>query len=279
VSPIVRDLENNAISFYSWNVAGLRACLKKGFLQWLVGSDNNSSKRKDFICLQEVKALPEQLPSEVLELKDYYQIYYPAKKKGYSGVAIWIHQDFVSRIKNVTLGLGIEDFDEEGRVITVEMEDFTLINSYFPNGQRDHGRVPFKLSFCEVMLNWMLQLKKSDPAKPLIITGDFNTAHHPLDLANPKTNVKTTGFLPIERQWLDKLQESGFKDLYRELFPQKADIFSWWTFRGDCRARNIGWRIDYFWGCGEFLKSPFQCSYQMNQQGSDHCPVELIWEK
>ena len=258
-------MTNKNLTIASWNVAGLRAGEKKGFHDWL------AKYQYDIICLQEVKALPEQLSEELVNPSDYDVLYAPAQKKGYSGVATWVRKGVEHQH---TIGLNIEEFDSEGRALITEFQNFILINCYFPNGQRDHARVPYKLRFCEEVSKKALALKKKTK-KEVIITGDYNTAHHEIDLANPKTNTKTTGFLPIEREWMTKFQKQGFTDLFRKFTPDENGHYTWWTFRGDCRQRNIGWRIDYFWSTNDFVKNVLNCSHHPEVQGSDHCPISL----
>lgn len=246
----------------SWNVAGLRACEKKGF------SDFVKKNKADVLGLQEVKALPEQLDDHLVHPDKYEAFYAPAQRKGYSGVATWVKKGI--KVKH-TVGLGIEEFDCEGRTLISEFENHYIINCYFPNGKRDHSRVEYKLNFSDEVMKVGIKLAKK---KPVIIMGDYNTAHNEIDLANPKTNHKTTGFLPIEREWMDKFQSKGFVDLFRSKYPTKEDAYTWWTYRGDCRARNIGWRIDYFWALG--LKDQIKSVKHLDQvMGSDHCPIEL----
>lgn len=249
----------------SWNVAGLRACEKKGYLDWY------KENKFDVICLQETKALPEQLSQELVNPKNYEALYAPAEKKGYSGVSTWVKKGINFKHK---IGLGLHEYDSEGRTIITEFDDFILFNCYFPNGQRDHGRVPYKLSFSDEVVSQAMKLKKKT-GKEVVITGDFNTAHHEIDLANPKTNTKTTGFLPIEREWMTNFQSKGFVDAFREFTPKENGHYTWWTFRGDCRARNIGWRIDYFWTSKEFTSRLKKCFHQPEVTGSDHCPIVL----
>lgn len=250
----------------SWNVAGLRACEKKGYHDWVRDFD------ADIICLQETKALPEQLNDSLVNPVNHEAIYAPAEKKGYSGVSTWVRKGIEHKH---TIGLGIEKFDCEGRTIITEFSNFILINCYFPNGQRDHGRVPYKLEFSREVAKKALALKKKTK-KEVIITGDYNTAHHEIDLANPKTNTKSTGFLPIEREWMDEFKGQGFTDLFREFTPDENGHYTWWTFRGDCRARNIGWRIDYFWSTNELLPRVKGCEHHSDVMGSDHCPISMI---
>ena len=251
----------------SWNVAGLRACEKKGFYDWYLSFD------ADVICLQETKALPEQLNDRLVTPDNHEAIYAPAQKKGYSGVSTWVRKGVNHKH---TIGLGIEEFDSEGRCIITEFDDYILFNCYFPNGKRDHTRVPYKLEFSKEVAKQALALKKKTK-KEVIITGDYNTAHHEIDLANPKTNKKSTGFLPIEREWMDEFKAQGFTDLFREFTPDENGHYTWWTYRGDCRERNIGWRIDYFWSTDGILKSVKSCEHHKDVLGSDHCPISLVF--
>lgn len=256
-------------SIITWNVNGIRAAVKNGLVDWI------KTQSPDILCLQEIKADEAQFPAELLELKDKYQfLINPAHKKGYSGVAI-----LTKKItKNFSFGLDIDKFDVEGRLIVAEFDHFILYNGYFPNGQRDHARVDYKLEFSQAVLEHALKNKKIKQ-KAIILCGDFNTAHQEIDLANPKANQKTTGFLPIEREWMTHFIASGFYDNYRYLHPQEKDAYTWWTYRGDCRARNIGWRIDYFFSDDAGLKLVTDCKIYPEILGSDHCPVELKMTK
>jgi exodeoxyribonuclease-3 len=250
----------------SWNVAGIRACEKKGFHDWVKDS------MPDIICLQETKALTSQLSEELVSPVGYSALYAPAERKGYSGVATWVRDGLECEH---TIGLGIDQFDTEGRCLITEFSNFFLFNCYFPNGKRDHSRVPYKLEFCREVAKQALSLKKKFK-KEVIITGDYNTAHHEVDLANPKTNRKSTGFLPIEREWMDEFKAQGFSDLFRQFHPHDENgHYTWWTYRGDCRERNIGWRIDYFWSSNEFLSQIEHCDHSPEVMGSDHCPINL----
>ena len=247
----------------SWNVAGLRACEKKGFYNWYL-KDN-----ADIICLQETKALEEQLSEQMLSPEFHKTFYVSAKKKGYSGVSTWVRKGL-----NVTHkeGLGIDKFDNEGRTIISEFDDFILFNCYFPNGQRDHARVPYKLEYSKEVQSQAVKLQKR---RPVILTGDFNTAHREIDLENPKTNKNSSGFLLIEREWMDQFEKKGFIDLFREKNKNESGNYTWWTYRGDCRSRNIGWRIDYFWSSPQVKKILKNCFHQKEVLGSDHCPLSL----
>lgn len=247
----------------SWNVNGIRACVNKGFTNWI------KNESPDILCLQEIKALEEQFPKEVLELSEYTIYINPAEKKGYSGVAVFTKEEPIACYDEI----GIEKFDKEGRTLILVFEDFVLINGYFPNGQRDHNRVSFKLEYYERILDIYREYRKQ--GKHVIITGDFNTAHKEIDLANPKANQKTTGFLPHEREWLDQYINAGMTDCLRFFKPDTAGIYSWWTYRGDCRERNIGWRIDYFMANNEMQNRLIDCKHLPKVMGSDHCPVRL----
>ncbi len=247
----------------SWNVNGIRACVNKGYVDWL------TKESPDIVSLQETKAQPEQFPPEMMSQK--YQIFSAsAVKRGYSGTLV---QTKISP-QNVKTSIDIPKFDNEGRTVICEYDSFILINGYYPNGQRDLNRVPFKLEYSESILNYSLELM-NNTIKPVILCGDFNTAHEAIDLANPKSNTKTTGFLEIERAWLDKLESFGFVDVFRFLHPNEEGHYSWWTYRGDCRERNIGWRIDYFYLPKEFIHLVKDCYYQPQVMGSDHCPLIL----
>lgn len=248
----------------SWNVNGIRACVNKGFVDFV------KKNKPHILCLQEIKALEEQFPTEVLELKNYHKFINPAVRKGYSGVAVFTKEEPL----NISDKLGIKKFDDEGRSLILEFEDFVLFNGYFPNGQRDHNRVPFKLEYYEAVLKLYKKYRKQ--GKNVILTGDFNTAHKEIDLANPKTNHKTTGFLPHEREWIDKYLKAGMIDALRVKDPETEGIYSWWTYRGDCRARNVGWRIDYFMLNEEMQSQIKSCKHLTDVMGSDHCPIELV---
>ena len=246
----------------TWNVNGLRAALKKGVLEWIV------EESPDAMCLQETRVLPEQLTEEQRDVPGYDITWNPAEKKGYSGVATWIKENALE----VSLGLGEERFDAEGRVIRTRFPDFYLYNIYFPNGQRGHDRVGFKLEFYENLLEQCNALHAA--GESIIITGDFNTAHNEIDLKNHKSNHKTSGFLPEERAMIDKYLANGFVDPFRELYPDKEQ-YSWWSYRAAARSRNVGWRIDYFLISEKLLPRVQDVIIHDDAMGSDHCPVEL----
>lgn len=248
----------------SWNVNGLRACARKGFLDWL------AEAKPDILGLQEVRALPEQLDEAVLNPEDYEVWLNPAERKGYSGVGLY------SRIKpkSVTIGgLGEERFDSEGRLIIADYGDFLFYTGYFPNGGKDLSRVPYKLDFSEAVLQHAEAQRKQ--GRSIIICGDVNTAHEEIDLANPKSNQKNTGFLPEERAWLSRFLDHGYLDIFRKQHPGEAGRYTWWSNRANARARNIGWRIDYFFISPELEDRVVAARIHPDVMGSDHCPIEL----
>lgn len=247
----------------SWNVNGIRACVNKGFVDFL---DKNEP---DIICLQEIKAMADQFPTELVDQKKYNFFINSAQRRGYSGTAILTKTVPTKVIDNI----GIEKFDCEGRTQILEFKNFVLINCYFPNGQRDHARVEFKLEYYEKILSIYNEYVAA--GMEVVLTGDFNTAHHEIDLANPKSNKNTTGFLPHEREWMDKYLKAGMIDALRFFHPEKTGAYSWWTYRGDCRTRNIGWRIDYFMVSESMKKKIISCEHMPEVLGSDHCPIVL----
>ena len=252
------------LKLITWNVNGIRAIQKKGFLNWL------ETEKPHILCLQETKANIDQLDDSLTKREDYYTYYYSAQKKGYSGVAIFSSKKLPE--PKITYGIGIEKFDKEGRAIIAEYKDFYLINAYFPNGQPDLGRVPYKLEFSQEVAKLALKLEKK---KPVIVCGDVNTAHKEIDIARPKENENNTGFLPIERAWMDEFVGQGFIDTFRELHPNKSHAYTWWSFRTNARARNIGWRLDYFFITKGLLPQTKKAYIQNEVMGSDHCPVFL----
>ncbi|WLE95940.1 MAG: exodeoxyribonuclease III [Candidatus Electrothrix communis] len=249
--------------FVSWNVNGLRAALKKdkGFLDVLHELD------ADIFAVQEIKAMPDQLPDEVKNIPGYTAYWYPAQKKGYSGTAVFTRKT----PKNVMYGLGKEAFDREGRVLTLEFDDFYFITAYFPNSQHGLKRLQYKQDFNMEILHYMNQLAKK---KSVVLCGDLNVAHKEIDLANPKTNVKNPGFCPEERAWMDEVIRAGYVDTFR-LFNQEPEQYTWWSYRFHARARNIGWRIDYF--VVDPASRDRVCSAAIHDDvlGSDHCPVSI----
>lgn len=251
------------MKLYSWNVNGIRAAQKKGFLDWL------HQTSPDILALQETKADPSQLDPELAAPPGYYSYWASAEKKGYSGVALF------SKVEpnQVQFGLGIEEYDREGRTIIAEYDDFTLINAYFPNGQHDHARVPYKMAYKAAFLEHCNACVKA--GKHIIFCGDVNTAHQEIDLARPKENVKTTGFLPEERAWIDEVVAQGYIDTYRHFYPQQEGAYTWWSMRSGARARNVGWRIDFFFVDEGLRERIADAAIHADVTGSDHCPVSL----
>lgn len=246
----------------SWNVNGLRAIAKKGFLTWL------HAESPDILCLQETKAQPDQLPDELLELADYYSFFNGAVRKGYSGVGLYSRPEPL----DLKTGFGIDRFDNEGRVIIADYQDFLLINIYFPNGGRDKVRVDFKLEFYQACLDYLKRASKTQPN--IILCGDVNTAHCEIDLSRPKENQNNTGFLPAERAWIDKLIDAGFVDTFRH-FNSEPDNYTWWDYKTRARSRNVGWRLDYFFVSTPLLKALTSATILTDVTGSDHCPIAI----
>jgi exodeoxyribonuclease-3 len=247
----------------SWNVNGLRAIHGKGFLKWL------SSQKADIVCVQETKASEDQIPEDLRAIAGYRGYFVAAERKGYSGVALWARQV----PKHVETRMGIERFDIEGRMIQVTYPSFTLLNVYFPNGGASHERLEYKLDFYDSFLSHVSRLRR----KRIIICGDFNTAHKEVDLARPKQNQTISGFLPIERVWLDKLVEHGFVDTFR-MFTQEGGHYTWWDYQTRARERNVGWRLDYFFVSSNLGRRMRAAFIQPEVMGSDHCPVGIELE-
>jgi len=249
----------------SWNTNGLRATIKNGFFTPLF-----SKYKPDILCLQETKAEPDQLPEEVRNVAGYYSYFsHPKIKKGYSGVAIYTKE----KPKEVFYGMGIKKLDDEGRLIGVKYKNFTLINVYFPNAGREILRLDYKLEFYEAFLKFVLKLRKS--GENVIFCGDINTAHKAIDLARPKANEKNTGFLPIERAWIDKVEKNNFVDIFRKFYPNKKDAYTYWDIKFHSRLRNVGWRIDYFFPSSELVPKIKSTGLLSDYLGSDHCPIWL----
>ena len=246
----------------SWNVNGVRAVVKKGFLDWLDQAD------PDIVCLQETKAHIDQLAAEILTDHGYHTYWHSGERRGYSGVATFCKTEPLY----VQEGLGIERYDVEGRVLITEHENFLLYNIYFPNGQKDDERLQYKLDFYDDLLPIINE--QAESGNNVVVTGDWNTAHHPIDLARPKENVKTSGFMPVEREKLDIYVENGWVDTFR-LFHQGGERYSWWTYRIGARERNVGWRIDYFFVNEGFVENIVDGDIHDEVMGSDHCPVSL----
>ena len=246
----------------SWNVNGVRAVVKKGFLDWL------DQEQPDILCLQETKAHVDQLTAEILTDHGYHTFWHSGERRGYSGVATFCKEEPLY----VQEGLGIERYDAEGRVLLTEHENFLLYNIYFPNGQKDDERLQYKLDFYDELLPIINEQVES--GNNVVVTGDWNTAHHPIDLARPKQNVNTSGFMSIEREKLDMYVENGWIDTFR-LFHPEGDRYSWWTYRFGARERNVGWRIDYYFVNEGFVDNVEDAVIHDEVVGSDHCPVSL----
>ena len=244
----------------SWNVNGLRACITKGFYDFFQQED------ADIFCLGETKMQPEQA---VIETPGYHQYWNSAVKKGYSGVAIFTKKEPLS----VQYGLGIEEHDQEGRVITLEFEDFFLVNVYTPNSKDGLLRLDYRMIWEDA---FRAHLNKLDESKPVIVCGDMNVAHQEIDLKNPKNNHKNPGFTDEERAKMTELLASGFIDSFRTLYPDKTDAYSWWSYRARAREKNVGWRIDYFLTSARMKEQIEDAVIYADILGSDHCPVGLI---
>lgn len=247
------------MKFISWNVNGLRACVGKGFAETFRELD------ADFLCLQETKMQAGQLD---LEFEGYTSYWNYAEKKGYSGTAIFTKHTPLS----VAYGIGIEEHDHEGRVITLEMQDFYLVTVYTPNSQDGLRRLDYRMTWEDDFLEY---LKKLDSKKPVIVCGDLNVAHKEIDLKNPKTNRKNAGFTDEERGKMTQLLGNGFTDTFRYFYPDKTDIYSWWSYRFKAREKNSGWRIDYFIVSERLADRLEDAKIHTEIYGSDHCPVEL----
>ncbi|MCM0605843.1 MAG: exodeoxyribonuclease III [Xanthomonadaceae bacterium] len=246
----------------SWNVNGYRAVQKSGFVDWM------KKEKMDVLSLQEIKVKIDQLEPELVTPHGYHATWFSAEKPGYSGVATFSKEKPLS----VKQGLEIPEFDLEGRVLTTEFDAYYLVNAYFPNSQRDHARLGYKLNFCEAILKF---LKKLESKKPVVLCGDYNIAHEEIDLMNPKSNHKTAGFLPEERQWMSHYLKSGFCDVFRQQNPGATGHYSWWSYRPGVREKNIGWRIDYHTVSEDLVNRVKKIGQRPEIFGSDHCPIEI----
>lgn len=252
----------------TWNINGLRSVTQKGFANWF------EKTKPDIIALQEIKSTHDDVRQILEEWSDHYEVHLnPAVRKGYSGTALMMRKGSEGPLK-VNVGIGIEKFDVEGRFIWAEYQDFYLLNGYFPNGKDDHSRVDYKLEFSREVLKLAKKLTKK---KGVLITGDLNTAHKEIDIARPKQNINSTGFLPHERAFLDEMIDAGFADAFRLHYPDKAEEYTWWTYRGGCRGKNIGWRLDYFFIDEKIQKRMKKIKHLQDVLGSDHCPVEIVF--
>ena len=250
------------MKFISWNVNGLRACVGKGFM------DHFSAMDADFFCLQETKLQAGQID---LPLEGYHQYWNYAEKKGYSGTAIFAKHPALT----VTTGIGVPEHDTEGRVITLEYENFYLVTCYTPNAQRELTRLDYRMEWEAAFLDY---LKDLDSRKPVILCGDLNVAHQPIDLKNPGANKRNAGFTDEERSAFTRLLENGFTDSFRYLYPEKTGAYSWWSYMFNARANNAGWRIDYFVVSNRLADKILEAAIHPDVFGSDHCPVGLELE-
>lgn len=249
----------------SWNVNGLRAAHRKGLLAWL------GREAPDVLALQETKAEPPQLPGELREVPGYGAEFVWAEKKGYSGVGTYCRRP----PEAVERGLGVPEYDREGRVLAHRFPEFTLFNVYFPNGKQTPERLAFKLRFYDDFLGTVE--RRSRRGERIVVCGDFNTAHKEIDLARPRENAKVSGFLPEERAWMDRFVAAGFMDTFREFEPGPGH-YTWWDLLTRARERNVGWRLDYFFASRNLAPHLRSAAILPEVQGSDHCPVELVLE-
>lgn len=251
----------------SWNVNGIRAVEKRGFVEWV------AAEAPDILCLNETKADPGQLSPELINPvageKPYRSFWASAKKKGYSGVAIYSRKEPLD-----VRGMGVADFDDEGRTLIADYDAFTLIAAYFPNSQDGGARLDYKLAFCDEMLRLCNSLVQA--GRHFVLCGDYNIAHTPIDLARPKENENNPGYLPEERAWMDAFTAAGHVDTFRHFHPGEAGQYTWWSYRTKARERNIGWRLDYHCVDSAFLSKVKASLIHAGVAGSDHCPVELV---
>jgi exodeoxyribonuclease-3 len=246
----------------SWNVNGIRAADKKGLFDWI------KKQNADIYCLQEIKAMPEQVPTHLKNIPGYEIYWNSAERKGYSGVVTFTKH----KPNDIKKGFGIKRFDNEGRILITEFSAFALFNIYFPNGKKNQERLDYKMDFYDTFLAYADNLKAE--GKNIVICGDFNTAHREIDLSRPKENEKVSGFLPIERAWIDTFIDHGYVDTFRH-FNKEPEQYSWWDLKTRARERNVGWRIDYFFSNKEFISKIKNSFIMQDVLGSDHCPVGL----
>jgi len=246
----------------SWNVNGIRAVDRKGFFDWF------QKESPDLLCIQEIKAMADQFPIHLKNTPGYHVFINPAQRKGYSGVTTYSKQQPLD-VKN---GFDIKKFDNEGRILITEFGEFVLFNIYYPNGKQNDERLQYKLDFYDAFLDYADALKEQ--GKNIVVCGDFNTAHKPIDLANPKANETVSGFLPVERAWIDRFIDHGYVDTFRE-FNKEPHQYSWWSYRTAARDRNVGWRLDYFFVNKGFKGNVKNAFIMQDVVGSDHCPVGI----
>lgn len=256
-------MSDSSLSLLSWNVNGIRAVERKGFSNWV------RDVQPDVLCLQEIKATEGQVPASILAIDGYQSCWRPAERKGYSGVGV-----LYRRAPRSITPLEIGEFDVEGRVQVLDFDAFVLINAYFPNSQApgDEGRLDYKLRFCNAIQQRCEELRHQ--GRHVIVCGDYNVAHKPIDLKNPKSNKKNPGYLPEERAWMDEFTGSGYLDTFR-LFCEEPGHYTWWTYRFNARTKNVGWRLDYHCVNEEFRPAVQKATIHAGVMGSDHCPVGL----
>ena len=249
----------------SWNVNGLRSLAKNDYFETFI-----KDTRPDIFCLQETKASPEQLTDALRQPGGYTSFFSSSQvRKGYSGVALYSKTEPLS----VIYGMGIKEFDQEGRIVGAQYEDFWLFNVYFPNGGRGPERLDYKLRFYDAFLAF---INKQSKQKPVIFCGDINTAHEEIDLARPKENEENTGFLPQERAWIDEVISAGYADAFRHLHPHQSEAYTYWDMQTRARDRNDGWRLDYFFVANELLRKLKKSDTHNQVYGSDHCPISIV---
>ena len=256
------DGDKTTLRLMSWNVNGLRALHKKGLLDWLAGAS------PDILCLQETKVSEGQVPEELLDVAGYTSYFAFPERKGYSGVALYSR----TPPRTVSYGLGMEEFDREGRTVVADYGDFVLLNSYFPNGRSSRDRLRYKMEFYDAFLEYADGLRAE--GREVVICGDVNTAHKEIDLARPKQNARLYGFLPEERRWIDKLLQQGYVDTFR-MFNDQPEQYTYWDTMTNARERNVGWRIDYFFVSEGLAGRVAGAGILPDVMGSDHCPFHL----
>lgn len=257
-----------SIKFECWNVNGYRAILGKGFRKWF------ESTNADVVSLQEVKAFAEQVNPADIDFDGYERFWNAAKKPGYSGTATWIKKSLAKKIVNYTPGIGMPEFDNEGRVQIFEFNDFFYLGAYFPNSQAERARLKYKIEFCDEVLAFTKKAHKK--GKPVVLCGDWNIAHTEIDIKNPKSNEDSPGFYIEEREWMSKFLKNGVCDVFRARHPNEPNHYTWWSYRSNARAKNVGWRIDYHVVSDALVDRVKDVTISNKVMGSDHCPVGLV---